>query len=121
VRFQPADSPYDVVLTAYQAATYTGVHEPMPVHNLTSLNQLSWQSGGLEFVRTPLAQVVKDLENHYGVTVALENPQLAECLHTAPLTSQPIDKVLASLALTYGLTVRQPAAGNYVLSGGSCN
>lgn len=121
VRFQPVGSSRDVVLTAYQAAAYYGENKPFVVRNLTSLNELSWQSGGLEFVRTPLARVVEDLEKHYNVSIELENKNLADCLHTAPLTNQSIDNVLASLALTYGLQVKQISPEQYRLSGGTCN
>lgn len=121
VRFQPGGSSHDVVLTAYQAAVYYGENKPFVVRNLTSLNELSWQSGGLEFVRTPLARVVEDLEKHYNVSIDLENKNLADCLHTAPITNQSIDNVLASLALTYGLQVKQTSPAQYRLLGGSCN
>lgn len=121
VRFQPGGSNRDVVLTAYQAADYYGEDKPFVVRNLTSLNELSWQSGGLEFVRTPLARVVEDLEKHYDVSIELENQNLADCLHTAPLTNQSIDNVLASLALTYNLRVKKTGPAQYRLSGGTCN
>ncbi|MCC6413300.1 MAG: FecR domain-containing protein [Saprospiraceae bacterium] len=121
VRFHPGGSSRDVILSAYQAAAYYGENKPFVVRNLTSLNELSWQSGGLEFVRTPLARVVEDLEKHYNVSIDLENKNLADCLHTAPLTNQSINNVLASLALTYGLQVKQISPAKYLLLGGSCN
>lgn len=121
VRFQPGGSIHDVVLTAYQAAAFYGENKPIEVRNLLTLNELSWQSGGLEFIRTPLARVVEDLQKHYNVSIELENKNLADCLHTAPLTNQTIDDVLASLALTYSLQVIKTGPAQYRLSGGNCN
>jgi len=121
VRFQPGGSNRDVVLNAYQAAEFQGENKPFVVRNLATLNELSWQSGGLEFVRMPLTRVLEDLEKHYEVSIVLENSRLAGCLHTAPLTTQTIDEVLATLALTYGLQVKKTSHGQYRLSGGSCD
>jgi ferric-dicitrate binding protein FerR (iron transport regulator) len=85
-----------------------------------SFNELSWQTGGLEFVRTPLWQVMRDLEGFYRVKVELENPLMADCPHTSPLTNQPIEKVLNALAQTHGLKVKKLGESSFRLTGGVC-
>lgn len=121
VRFTPSGSPEGVELTAQEKVVYDKRAERMTVHRGATLNELAWQTGGLEFVATPLAQVVADLEAYYRVSIELRNLTLAACRHTAPRTSQPIEKVLETLALTYRLRVTETAPGRYVLDGGSCN
>jgi len=120
VRFSPNAQTEGPVLTANQKAVFDHSAAQVRVSNLNSLNELSWQTGGLEFVNTPLNQVMGDLEKYYGVKIALHNPAMSSCPHSAPLTSQPIDKVLETLALTHQLKVKKVGEGSYELSGGQC-
>lgn len=120
VRFSPVSGSVGPVLTANQKAVFDPKDVQVRVSALHSLNELSWQTGGLEFVNTPLTQVISDLEKYYNVRIALRNPAMNECPHSAPLTSQPIDQVLESLALTHQLTVKKLSDRSYELSGGQC-
>ncbi len=120
VRFSPDGRQEGAYLTAGKKAVYDRFSAKITVTDLTSFNELAWQSGGLEFVHTPLSQVVADLESWYGVEIDLKNEGLQRCLHTAPLTTQPIEQVLQSLALTYRMQVSNPSPQHFVLSGGVC-
>jgi ferric-dicitrate binding protein FerR (iron transport regulator) len=120
VRFSPTAQTAGPVLTANQKAVFDHAAAQLRVSNLSSLNELSWQTGGLEFVNTPLNHVVSDLERYYGVTIALRNPAMSNCPHSAPLTSQPIEKVLETLALTHQLKVKKLGERSYELIGGQC-
>lgn len=46
--------------------------------NVSTFNELSWQTGGLEFIDTPLRDVIRDLEATYHVKISLSNPVLGE-------------------------------------------
>lgn len=120
VLFAPKNKPEGVILTARQQATYDKTSEKIVLNQNITLNELAWQAGGLAFVSTPLSQVVSDLEQYYHVKITLLNPALKGCSHTAPLTNQPFNKVLESLALTYQLRVTETAPGQFELSGGAC-
>ncbi len=120
VLFSPKYQPKGVVLTDHQKATYYRKATQLVVDKNATLNELAWQTGGLEFVRTPMEEVISDLEKHFHVKITLQNTAMRGCLHTAPLTSQSLEKVLESLALTYQFRVGNPAPGQYVLTGGTC-
>lgn len=108
------------VLTARQKATYNRSTRRLLVHNSTNLNELAWQSGGLEFVKTPLAEVIADLQQYYKVKITLQNTGISQCEYTSPLTNRPIEKVLENLALTYQFRITTPEPGVYLLTGGTC-
>jgi ferric-dicitrate binding protein FerR (iron transport regulator) len=120
VFFSPKMQPKGVVLTAHQKATYDRQATQLTVDESATLNELAWQTGGLEFESTPMADVIADLEAHYNVKITLRNPAMRTCPHTALHTTQPIDKVLESLALTHQFRVGNPAPGQYELLGGNC-
>lgn len=114
------EHPDGVVLTAYESANYDRVSGRFVVRRDSLLNHLAWQSGGLSFVRTPLRQVVADLEHHYQVRIQLLDPAVQECLYNSPRTDQPVEKVLSSIAHTYQMKVVTSPQGGYELHGGMC-
>ena len=120
VHFSPTAQTSGSVLTANQKAVFDHSATQVRVSNVNSLNELSWQTGGLEFINTPLSSVVSDLERFYSVKITLSNPAMAGCPHSAPLTSQSIDKVLETLILTHQLRLKQTGEKTYELSGGQC-
>ncbi|MBL7826851.1 MAG: FecR domain-containing protein [Saprospiraceae bacterium] len=120
VRFSPDGQAQSPVLTANQKAVFHTTNRQLKISNVQSLNELSWQTGGLEFINTPLKQVVADLETYYQVKIRLVNEQMAGCPHSAPLTQAPISEVLEAIALTHSLKVKETGNKNYELTGGVC-
>ena len=120
VRFSPAGNKTAPVLQTRDRAVFNRTNATLHLFKVPTFNELSWKTGGLEFVRTPLEVVIADLEKYYQVKIELRNPALRTCLHTAPLTNQPIERVLESLSLTYQMQVVKPAPGQFILTGGSC-
>lgn len=121
VRFSPSGQTAGPVLTAHQKAIFDQDAAQMQIATVASLNELSWQTGGLEFVNTPLLNVVRDLEQYYGVRITLSNPAMSSCPHSAPLTHQSIEKVLETIALTHQLKVKKTGEAAYELSAGQCH
>lgn len=121
VRFSPGGMKNGPALIAGEKAVYNRQSAQIKRSKVSSFNDLAWYSGGLEFIRTPLKDVVADLEKYYHVKIELQNSELFQCKHTSPLTNQPIEQVLKTLSVIYGLSVSNPAPGHFVLTGGgSC-
>ncbi len=120
VRFYPDKDSKSVILAAGEKAVLNKTKRQLSTETVITFNELSWQTGGLEFVRTPMRQVISDLETYYGVQITLTNTNLQYCKHTAPLTNQSLAKVLESLSLTYQMQVKQTGPKIYQLTGGTC-
>lgn len=120
VRFYPDKDSKSVILAAGEKAVLNKSKRQLSTETVVTFNELSWKTGGLEFVRTPMRQVISDLETYYGVQITLTNTNLQYCKHTAPLTNQPLAKVLESLSLTYQMQVKQTGPKTYQLTGGTC-
>lgn len=119
VRFSPGEGDFPV-LTASQKAVYSKEDSRLTISEVHTMNELSWHTGGLEFVSTPLSRVIQDLEKYFQVKIILENSALNSCLHTAPLTNSSLEEVLGALEVAYGLKVNKISAREYRLSGGYC-
>ena len=120
VRFQPVSGDKGVVLTAGERAQFDHATRRIQLSQALTYNELAWQTGGLEFINTPLRQVVADLQAFYHVKIELTNNKLNDCTLTAPLSNQPIDQLLETLSLTYQIKVEHPKPDTYVLKGGVC-
>ncbi len=120
VRFYTNKQGRKIVLNPGDKAVYQLSENTVEESKVSTFNELAWQAGGLEFVKTPLSTVITDLEKYYQVKIVMRNNALRTCLHTAPLTTQPLEKVLQSLSLTYQLKVLHTTPGLYELVGGTC-
>lgn len=84
-------------------------------------NEYAWKEGGLSFINTPLEEVCADIEQFYKVKIQLRNSEVRHCRYTAPrVLHQPLEKLLASLALVFHLEIRREKAGEIILEGGQC-
>lgn len=120
VQFSPDGKTQSPVLTANQKAEYDVAGNKLVVSNVSTLNDLAWQTGGLQFVKTPLTQVFKDIEKYYGVNITVLNTNIGGCLHSSPLTHGSVDDVLEGIAQAYGFKLKHTGSESYELSGGSC-
>ena len=119
VLYTPYAERKGVFLTPGRRAQFEHSTRQLHLENALSFNSLAWQAGGLEFINTPMHQVVKDLNDHYGTKVVLKNKRLNDCGFTSPLTDQPIESVLKSISLAFGSVV-EPTATGYRIVGGNC-
>ena len=80
-------------------------------HDVDVARYLAWSTGRLVFEDAPLTQVAIELERWYPVKLAIPDRSLARRRLTATYTvGQPIDEVLASVALAMNARVRQRGA-----------
>jgi ferric-dicitrate binding protein FerR (iron transport regulator) len=120
VRLQPPGGEAGPVLRAGDMGRYEGVNRRVAVSRRGSSNALSWHTGGLEFVGTPLQTVIQDIETHYNTRIIVHNTALLGCPYTAPFTRQPVDEVVEALAYALKMRLTRQPDGTFVLDGGKC-
>ncbi|MEN5030471.1 FecR family protein [Pseudomonas sp. Ps21-P2] len=89
------------ILTAGQRVTYDRerTSDPQPVD---SESQLAWRQGWLNYSRTPLADVISDLNRYYPGRIMLLNDQLAAKTVSGSFPSRDPQAVLAALKSVIG-------------------
>ncbi len=108
-----------LVLAPRERATVTTGGQLVFARNVPLDRYLAWTEGRLVFERTPLREVVRQLERWYGVEIRVADPALGQRRLTATLqeegAAQAIDLVVTSLALsvsrsgnTYILSAARP-------------
>jgi len=103
------------ILTSGDAATVTGDGAVQLVRGIDIAPAMSWTTGQLSFRRTPLRDVIPELERWYGITVSVTDPELLARRLTAVFLVNAPEGALTSLASL--LRVPMTQSGNHVTFG----
>lgn len=85
------------IVTADQQVAYDAGVVSEVVHRVDSQARLAWRTGWLTYAKTPLAQVVADLQRYYPGQIVLLNRSLGERRISGSFPSQNPQAVLDSL------------------------
>jgi len=92
----------DIILSEGQMSRITGNMQPSAPQTVDAEYLLGWLEGKLVFERTPLNEIVSELERYYDVSIELEVAGLAQNTITASFENSPLEPVLSSICLTLG-------------------
>lgn len=121
VRFDPGSKTLKpMIVKSAEKVVFNRQNQQIKTIELLSMNDLSWQTGSLQFVSTKISEMVEDLEDHYGVEITVQNKEILSCTYSSPLTNAGLDKILKDLAQTLQLTVDSSGDNHYILIGGTC-
>ncbi|MFD2570868.1 FecR domain-containing protein [Spirosoma soli] len=72
---------------------------------------IAWRDGTLTFRRTPMSDIVQQLQRQYGVRIRLTNPQLKSCTVVGEFSHATLDNVLevlcSSISATYQINRKE--------------
>jgi len=90
----------DVIVSMGQMSQVSGNEPPPPVENVDVDYLLGWLEDKLVFEKTPLKEILEELERYYDINIESVNPELNEKTITATFENWPIETVLSSICLT---------------------
>lgn len=79
----------------------------------------AWGNRILQFEEASLRQVAEQLQRSYGVRIALRSEAIARCTITAEFDDEPIERILAVIADTFGLELTG-SGDEFALDGEGC-
>lgn len=83
-------------------------------------NALAWRSKRLEFVDTPISEVIQAVEKLYNITIKLEKENLLTCRFNSTFDNQKANTVLEVISTVLGAEMEKKSTGVYLIKGGSC-
>ena len=93
----------DVILSEGEMSQVSGHIPPEEPKIIDPDLMLGWIENKLVFVRTPIREIIGELERHYDVVIVSMDPALSDQTVTATFEDVPIEMVLSSLCLTLNL------------------
>jgi ferric-dicitrate binding protein FerR (iron transport regulator) len=88
----------DVFLDPGQELRYDKDHEKISINGFNSEEVIAWRDGQIIFKDASLSEVVKILEDWYGVNIHMENPKGIVWKYSGEYRHQTLENVLNSLA-----------------------
>ncbi len=92
-----------VELTTGQMSQVFGHHAPEPPNSVDTKYLLGWLENRLAFEKTPLHEIIAELERFYDVSILLSDTTLANQTITAEFEDASIQDVLSSICLTLNM------------------
>jgi len=110
-----------VLLLASQQVTADRVSGRMEVKNdVDTLSMMAWTNGKLTYRKSPLFQVIDDLERRFEIEITAQ-PHLMNCLIYADVLPEDTPRlVLEQLAVSLGGKVKQISETRFSLTGKGC-
>ena len=119
VQFKTAGTKDKVLLKPGNVGVYNKENKALQKKEQALPNKLSWHTRRLEFVETPLEEVLKAVENLYDVKFELENKDLNNCPFNATFDKAYIETITSTIAGVLGIEVVRNK-NNYILKSGKC-
>ncbi|MEO9512692.1 MAG: FecR domain-containing protein [Flavobacteriaceae bacterium] len=89
-----------IVLEPSQKAIFNRDNEKIEIEKVNTESTLAWKSGKLIFNRTPLEQVVIDLERKYNTEIEIVSPELLNYEYTGTFDNLTLDEALKLLRIS---------------------
>ncbi|MFT5165546.1 MAG: transmembrane sensor [Saprospiraceae bacterium] len=119
VQFEAGSTKEKVMLTPGNQAIFNKESKTVQKLETAIPNKLSWHTRRLEFVETPLSEVLVAVEKLYGVKFELENTALKTCPFNATFEKSYLETVTSTIAGVFGIEVIRNN-NIYLLKGGKC-
>jgi transmembrane sensor len=116
VRFESRRFDHAVILDRGQASRVVGEEVTSPAVSINVERLLGWLHGRLVFDKTPVPEIVRELERTFGASIELKGTELLRKTVTAEFDKPSLETVLSSLCLTLNAEY-QSISGHYVIRG----
>jgi transmembrane sensor len=121
VRLQPSGSNVFVDIKAGESALYDHKSGKLQRFKNADMNHIAWHTKRLQFVKTPMPKVIRDIEATFNVSIDYQNSGIDECTFSSLYDNVEVTKILEDMSLVFGFRITSPKMDHYVLSGGNCN
>ena len=120
VRFSPVnDQEKEVILTAGKKGIVDTKANALSMTDADTTNLLAWRTRQLIFMKTPMRDVVKAVEDYFGIDVAVRNQALLDCPFTSSFTDPALDDVMDAISNTLRVNVLRHGH-SITMEGGRC-
>ncbi|MFZ5517536.1 MAG: FecR family protein [Candidatus Zhuqueibacterota bacterium] len=103
VRFLSLKNKEDVVLLENQMSCLDEKAAPTSPKTVDADFLLGWLKGRLVFERTPILEIIAELERRYNISIVMDNVDVKNETITASFDSSSLETIFASLCLTLGI------------------
>lgn len=120
VAFALADDTDGVIVIPGNMARISAGNKSIFENENSDLNFLSWKTRHLIFNDSPMDDVIKSLQRHYGIEINVQNPETLMCKFTGDFQETGIENALKIITRATS-TSYELNKGEYKIMGAGCN
>lgn len=120
VAFTLTDDKEGVIVTPGNMAWLSNEAKSITPSENSDLNFLSWKTRHLTFNDSPIAELIKSLERHYGIGIKVQNPETLNCRFTGDFQETGMENIIKIITRATG-TSYELSEGEYTILGKGCN
>ena len=121
VRLQSNSTDQQVVLNAGERGTWSAEGNKVQKSETANPNSYAWQTDVLVFDETSLAEVAKDLEQYFKVSIKVQRNLGSSCVVSGRFPEPNLDEVIVAITRSLGIEWSTAGADRYRISGNGCN
>jgi ferric-dicitrate binding protein FerR (iron transport regulator) len=95
--------------------TYSAATEELSNKKVDPAAYASWRTGVLSFEDTPVAEVIRSLQDNLGIVIQLENDSLGVQTYTGSIPTNNIEVFFKTLERSFNVHIRKTGANTYMI------
>lgn len=109
-----------ILLTATESVSLNKKTNVLIKDEIAQVNTTSWMTQKLSFNKISLKQAIEDIENHFDITVTLDNESCATQPYTSLFNDPKPEEVLETISAAFDFQFIKSSDTSYQLLGGKC-
>jgi len=109
----PAQAP--ITMKPGDMVTYSSVTEELINKKVDPAAYASWRTGVLSYDETPVAEVIRSLQDNLGVIIQLEDDSLGLQTYTGSIPTNNIDVFFKTLERSFNVHIRKTGTNTYTI------
>lgn len=101
----------EVILTQNEIGVWNKENNELSKQITHEQNSNTWLSGRLTFSNLPLSEVLKTIENHFNIKIALTDENFNDIKYSGQFNTSDADEILETICITLNLSYQKE--GNY--------
>lgn len=93
-----------VLLTQNEIGIWDNRKKELSEQNVLKANSNSWLSGRLTFSNLPLSEVLKTIENHFNIKIALADENFSDIKYSGQFNTSDAEEIIKTICLTLNLS-----------------
>lgn len=97
----------EILLTQNEIGVWDNIKKELSEQKVLKPNSNSWLSGRLTFINLPLSEVLKTIENHFNINIALADENYSDIKYSGQFNTSDAEEIIKTICVTLNLSCQK--------------
>lgn len=97
----------EILLTQNEIGIWDNIKKDLSEQNVMKPNSNSWLSGKFTFSDVPLSEVLKTIENHFNIKIALADENYSDIKYSGQFNTSDAEEIIKTICITLNLSCQK--------------